>query len=123
VLRAAANSLLSVLLIVTMFWGGCISCPQFFMLPGGVDDCCDEAGRCKKKSEEPPVEKQCQTMPLELQPSGVHHSPPIAVAEVDEIPVGYAAVHVGMNVGERENSAQRVHSPPDLQSLYSTYLI
>jgi hypothetical protein len=112
------------LLIVTMFWGGCISCPQFFMLPGGEDNCCDEAGRCKKRSEEPPVEqKQCQTMPLELQPSGVHHSPPVSVAEIDEIPVGHIAPHVAVNVGQREDSAQRVHSPPDRQSLYSTYLI
>ena len=61
-------------------------------------------------------------MPLELQPSGGQHSPLIPVAEVDEIPVVYIAFN-GVNVWERENAAQREHSPPDLQALYATYLI
>ena len=111
------------LLAVTMLWGGCISCPQFFMLPGADTDCCDEAGRCKKKPQEPATEEQCQTMPLELQPSGGQHSPLIPIAEVDEIADAHGAGDLGVNVWVWEDAAEREHSPPDLQALYAIYLI
>ena len=122
-LRAIANSFVSILLAVTMLWGGCISCPQFFMLPGADTNCCDDTGRCKKKPQEPPTEKQCQTMPLELQPSGGVHSPLIPIAEVEEIHVAQIAFNLGVNVRGWEDASQREHSPPDLQALYAIYLI
>lgn len=31
VLKAVANSALTVLLVATVLWGGCLSCSQFFM--------------------------------------------------------------------------------------------
>ena len=49
VLRAVSSSFLSLLLLVTLMWGGCISCPQFFMVPKAEKSCCDEAGKCKRQ--------------------------------------------------------------------------
>ncbi|MGH9657774.1 MAG: hypothetical protein ACRD96_04465 [Bryobacteraceae bacterium] len=64
------------LVLATYLWGGCVSCEQFFMLPGSADDCCQD-GKCKETSEEnslpDPPQRDCATMPLvhqQLQDSG-----------------------------------------------------
>jgi len=75
-----SNSCWSLLLVVSYLWGGCISCPQFFMLPGSKGHCC-EAQRCKnpaKKSTDragsQTTPQDCQTMPLERTSAGHSHS-------------------------------------------------
>ena len=42
-------------------FGGCVSCPQFFMLPGAAD-CC-KAGKCDR-SKDAPVKRDCKRMPM-----------------------------------------------------------
>ena len=49
VCRAFASSLLSLLLLTTLVWGGCISCEQYFMF-GGAKSCCSPNGHCKTKT-------------------------------------------------------------------------
>ena len=88
---AFSNSCWSLLLVVSYLWGGCISCPQFFMLPGSKGHCCD-AQRCKnpaKKSTDhtgsQTTPQDCQTMPLER--SSVAHSHSDLAARLALIPV------------------------------------
>ena len=119
--RAVSSSFLSLLLLVTLMWGGCISCPQFFMVPKAEKSCCDEAGKCKRQKDAP-VEKECQRMPLEP-PSmgGGHHTVAVATLptpapEVLPLPV------VTADFMHRELLPLE-HSPPDLQVLNATFLI
>src|ERR1700675_3564923 len=77
---AFSNSCWSLLLVVSYLWGGCISCQQFFMLPGSKGHCC-EAQRCKnpvKKSTDragsATTPQDCQTMPLERSSAPHSHS-------------------------------------------------
>jgi hypothetical protein len=122
VLRAFYSSCLSVLLLVTLMWGGCISCPQFFMMPKAEKSCCDDAGKCKRQSDKVPVEKECQRMPLEP-PSigGAHHAAAVAVLPT-HAPEVLALAIVTAESMHRE-LVPLEHSPPDLQVLNSTFLI
>jgi hypothetical protein len=77
---AFSNLCWSLLLVVSYLWGGCISCQQFFMLPGSKGHCC-EARRCKnpaKKSTDrtgsQTPSQDCQTMPLERSLAAHSHS-------------------------------------------------
>jgi len=88
---AFSNSCWSLLLVVSYLWGGCISCQQFFMLPGGKGHCC-EARRCKnpaKKSTDrtgsQTAPQDCQTMPLER--TSVAHSHSDLAARLTVVPV------------------------------------
>jgi len=87
VLRTISNSLTALLLMASYLWGGCISCEQFFMLPGSKSDCCDR-NKCKKSPKQSKPERSqqdCQTMPLE-QASGSHLAgiaPPSVAVDID----------------------------------------
>ena len=73
--------------MASYLWGGCISCEQFFMLPGSKSDCCDR-NKCKKSPKQSKPERSqqdCQTMPLE-QASGSHLAgiaPPSVAVDID----------------------------------------
>jgi len=89
---AFSNSCWSLLLVVSYLWGGCISCPQFFMFPGGKGHCC-EARRCKtpaKKSTDragsQTTPQDCQTMPLERTSAAHSHSDVAARLTVVPVP-------------------------------------
>jgi len=79
VYSAFSNSCWSLLLVVSYLWGGCISCQQFFMLPGSKGHCCEQ--RCKnpaKKTSDSAgshtTPRDCQTMPLERSSAAYSHS-------------------------------------------------
>jgi hypothetical protein len=83
VVRTFFNSFPALLVMASYLWGGCISCEQFFMLPGSKSDCCDR-NKCKKgpkqsKSQAP--QQDCQKMPLE-QSSVAHPHPEIPLVLV-----------------------------------------
>ena len=121
--RIRASLVFSMLLALVILWGGCIWCPQYFMLPVADEGCCDETGRCKKDSKEPAAERECQTMPLELQAARGKHSRRILFAAA-ELPNALIATTLPViTLRERSEAAQRGHSPPDLQALYATFLI
>ena len=115
--RVIASSFLIVLLNCTLMFGGCISCPQFFMMPG-AKDCC-KAGKCER-SQNVPVKKDCQRMPVV--PSGgqqVHidlalSSATLPFVEADLRSPAEAPL-MAIDVVE--------HSPPDLTLLNSSLLI
>jgi hypothetical protein len=118
--RVFASSLLSLLLIVTLFWGGCISCEQYFMWPG-AKGCCAPDGHCKTKKAptNQDSDRECKQIAFDHQKSIDHHVELPAVAAVTmDLPIynveAFARCH-GTNAIEP--------SPPDLQVLHSTFLI
>src|SRR5947207_15163931 len=107
------------LLMASYLWGGCISCEQFFMLPGAKSDCCDR-NKCKKspKQSKPESSRQdCQKMPLE-QASGSHL---IGVAPAS------AAVHDDSGVQVFQIAKRSLDpiadAPPDLPILNASLLL
>src|SRR4051812_7841959 len=80
--RALASSLLSLLLLTTLVWGGCVSCEQFFMWTG-AKGCCAPDGHCKtKKAPTRGREQQCKQIAFDHQKSGDHHvALPVAATE------------------------------------------
>jgi len=119
VLRAISNSFTALLLMASYLWGGCISCEQFFMLPGAKSDCCDR-NKCKKspKQSKPESSQQdCQKMPLE-QASGSHlasTAPLSAAIDID------SDVHV-FQIAEPILDPI-ADSPPDLPILNASLLL
>jgi hypothetical protein len=126
VLRNFASSLLSLLLTATFLWGGCVSCEQYFMFPGGHQSCCNKSGQCERPGKSPgkpekPEKQDCNRLPL--QRSG--HPQPIplpailsaAVAPPLPAPVSAALLRTGVFEVPVDPS------PPDLQALHATFLI
>lgn len=118
-LRAVTNSLLSLLLLTMLVWGGCISCEQYFMF-GGAKSCCAPDGHCTPKAPTSKgSERECNQIAFD------HHR------QVDshiELPI-VAAIQIELPVRAAERPELRADansiepSPPDLQILHSTFLI
>jgi hypothetical protein len=117
--RAFASSLLSLLLLTTILWGGCISCEQFFMLPG-AKTCCAPSGHCKTKL--PTSQKSgsdCKQIAFEHQKSvDFHFDLPVIATISFDAPVRFSQL---VTEWPCVNTAEP--SPPDLQILNSTFLI
>jgi hypothetical protein len=117
--RTLASSLLSLLLLTTFVWGGCISCEQFFMWPG-VKSCCGGNGQCKtKKSQSSQTGRECKQIAFEHQKSVDLHVdlPVVAIVISDSLPRIAEPLTSWSGVSPIEPS------PPDLQVLHSTFLI
>ena len=112
VLRTLANSLLSLMMVVTLMWGGCISCPQFFMFPSAKKSCCNKSGQCERPVKTAPL-KECKQIPLELQPSAHIHF---------DLPPALTPVAVSL-LTTQLLSPSVDPSPPDLNLLNSIFLI
>jgi hypothetical protein len=117
--RTLANSLLSLLLLTTLIWGGCISCEQYFMF-GGAKSCCAPDGHCKTKSPtQKDSERECKQIAFDHQKSVDLHIdlPMVAVVTVD-LPLPSV-----QSLAAWLDSSAVDPSPPDLQILHSTFLI
>jgi hypothetical protein len=116
--RAFASSLLSLLLVTTLVWGGCISCEQYFMF-GGAKSCCSPDGHCKTKTAAQSSKRECNQIAFDHHKSvDVHMELPIIAVVKIELPVRTVE---GL---ERRHGANPIEpSPPDLQILHSTFLI
>ena len=119
-LRAFASSLLSLLLLATFVWGGCISCEQYFMWPSDKS-CCSPDGHCKTKKA--PVKqdpgRECKQMAFDHQKAIDHHIdlPVIAVVAVD------VPIHIVEAFAQGHGIDAIEPSPPDRQILHSIFLI
>ncbi len=117
--RVFTSSLLSLLLLVTLVWGGCISCEQYSMWPGAAS-CCSPSGHCKTKTLPPPSStRECQQIALDHHESLDFHTelPVVAVVKI-EFPVH------AIGALQRWHSVNLIEpSPPDLQILNSTFII
>ena len=115
-LRVISSSALSLVLFVTLMWGGCISCPQFFMFPTAHKNCCDKAGKCERptKSASP---KECKRMPLEQQNAWQ------AQIELGVCRIPAEALCVASGSIQLAQVPLIEHPPPDLTLINSTLLI
>jgi hypothetical protein len=51
---------LCLILSALVLWGGCVSCPQYFVSPvSGTHDCCHPDGGCKDKTSHPAKSTNC----------------------------------------------------------------
>src|SRR3954470_15592611 len=114
--RAFANLLCSLLLVSTLVWGGCISCEQFFMLPG-AKSCCAPNGRCKTKTAPTPqTGPECKQIAFGHQKSvDLHVDLPILGVVASDSPL-----HVSEPLTGRSDLDPVDPSPPNLRLLYST---
>ena len=122
-LRRAANLLVSMLLVATLLWGGCVACPQFFQAPLVKKSCCDPAGHCKRTKNDPSQQKPCQFQQLEIQQKVKPPVPLLAVIHpVLPSPIASLQLREFMRAAEA-----RLGSPPksprERQALLSTFLI
>lgn len=119
-LRAFASSLVSLLLVTTLFWGGCISCEEYFMWPG-AKTCCSPDGHCKTKKApaQQNAGRECKQIAFDHQKSIDHH--------IDLPVIGGVAVDVSIPAVEAfahwPGTVPIEPSPPDRQVLHSTFLI
>ena len=118
--RIIGNSLLSVLMVATLLWGGCVACPQFFMFPGIKKDCC-KVGQCERsKPQKSSPSKQCNRMPLERTGAAQLPCAEVPTRVVATIDLSQPTVLYGPAC---DTIAAVEHSPPDLLALNATFLI
>jgi hypothetical protein len=112
--------MLSLLMLATLVWGGCISCDEYFMWPG-AKSCCLPNGHCKTKAPASPQKpsRECKQIAFDHQKSTDQHIelPMIAIVEID---LPFRAIE-GMRRWHWVDPIEP--SPPDLQALHSTFLI
>jgi hypothetical protein len=118
--RAFVSSLFSLLLVTTLFWGGCVSCEQFFMWPG-AKSCCSPDGHCKTKKAPAKQDpgRECKQLAFDHQKAIDHHIglPVIAAIAVD------MPIHTVEAFAHGHGTDSIAPSPPDLQILHSSFLI
>jgi hypothetical protein len=126
VFKALTSSLLSLLLIATVTWGGCISCKQYFMWPS-AKDCCSGNGHCKSKpvkhnSATETTQKfgpECKQIAFGSQKSFALHVDLSAPTDMRlDLPARIAVM-----LAHRGDVNPIEPSPPDLQALHATFLI
>ena len=124
-LRAIANSLLSLMVVATFMWGGCVSCEQYFMFPGKQkQDCCNKSGQCERpgKTSPKPEKQDCNRLPLG--PGGNAHAMPLPAILPTTI-AGETGLQPFSPALFRVSAFEFLldPSPPDLQALNATFLI
>jgi hypothetical protein len=127
--RVFLNALSSFLLVASYLWGGCVSCEQFFMLPGSKGHCCEKR-RCKNpankssdRSGSQTAQQDCETMPLERSSSTHSHIDlvaPLAVVAVQAADIFVLTHTQARAVTEFDFTAG---SPPDISLTNSALLI
>ena len=124
VLPTVANSLLSLVVVATFMWGGCVSCNEYFMFPGKQQNsCCNKSGKCERPGKTPskPETKDCNRLPFER--GGTAHDLPLpavlptVTALAPQLPPAAALTRT------TAFEALLDPSPPDVQALNSTFLI
>jgi hypothetical protein len=123
VLRGLANSALSLLIVATFLWGGCVSCEQFFMFSAGKQSCCNKAGKCERpgKNSPKPEKQDCNRLPLD-RGENVHSVAPPALLPAA---IGADIVRSSLCAFYRVTVFELLPdpSPPDRQALNATFLI
>ena len=121
-LKALSSSVLSLLMVVTLLWGGCVSCPQFFMFQVEAEkSCCNNDGQCERPTKTTPS-KECKRMPLEPQGFASAHAD-LAVAGVVTTAVTDLSVLEACSAAPHPEAPVSEHSPPDLNVLHSTFIV
>src|SRR4051812_6995124 len=97
VLRSMASSVLSLFVVATFLWGGCVSCDQYFMLPGKHQPCCNKSGQCERpgKNSPKPEKQDCNRLPFERTAAAhVVPMPAVVLGAVDPEALQFSTVVV-----------------------------
>jgi hypothetical protein len=122
-LRTLANTGLSVLLLITLLWGGCVSCSTYFMFPGSPAGCCNPSGHCKK-TPQAPLAKNCTIQPMALAKVSGNPSERPELPMVGVTPLMPAVMpQAKALIARTESFFLPQTSPPDLNLLHSVLLI
>src|SRR5579884_3964516 len=117
-LRALSSWVLSLPFVITLLWGGCISCEQYFTF-GKSHGCCNPDGRCKTKI---PVKngsgRECKQIAFDHEKGFVLYLD-LPVVSVERIALPVPKVEHLL----RRDAFPFDPSPPDLQVLHSSFLI
>jgi len=58
---------MAAVMTVTLIWGGCLSCSQYFRPPAkAAGSCCDPHGGCKEKPGQSKAKRDCNLQPVAL---------------------------------------------------------
>ncbi len=121
-LKTFANIGLSLLLLATLLWGGCLSCPQYFMFPASHGGCCNPAGHCKNAPAPAPASRDCNmqavALPAVSLDAAAHGLLPLSLA-----PVVASAVPAPVLAAPPSAFGPPHASPPDLSRLHSVLRI
>jgi hypothetical protein len=122
VLRTVLNSLLSLLVVTTFMWGGCVSCEQYFMFPGKHQPCCNQSGQCERpgKNSPKPEKRECNRLSLQ-RTSNASVVPLPAVLSTPITPLVPRSSSTLFRVLTFE--ALLDPSPPDILAFNATFLI
>lgn len=115
------------LMLATYFWGGCVSCSQFFMFSAKADNCCKH-GKCKQSKESSQTsqnaDRECSTLPFAGQQhqSDIAITAAIAFAPVETLTPSNLFAYATRLRPHESVDPLRV-SPPDLVILTGSFLI
>jgi hypothetical protein len=119
--RRALNFVMSTVLAVTLIWGGCLSCSNYFRLPAkAAGSCCNPHGGCKDKPGSPKSARECNIQPAALTSakaldSAIQPSNVSVILPVDFIQLTISSrYHAGFPAALPDRG-----SPPDLNLLHS----
>jgi hypothetical protein len=121
VFRAISSSVLSFLMTLTLVWGGCISCRQFFMFPKVEKSCCNKSGQCERPNKKDPV-KECTKMPIDAQGFAAAHAD-LAIELVTADPIFIQPALVASVYPHDAIMPAVEHPPPELNILLSSFVI
>ena len=116
-MRAFSSSMMAALMVVALFLGNCLSCPQILLSlqsHQASHDCC--------KRGQKPAAKNCASQ-------GLQHfvkaeaAAPAAIAPAAEAAVTVAALPVPVWRSSPVAPFEPEHAPPDLLSLHSSFRI
>ena len=120
-LRTLANIGLALLLVVTLVWGGCVSCSQYFMFANSRAGCCNPTGHCGK-TPTTPASKDCHIQALALtKTDGASSQPSLPAVAVPVMTV--AAIQSSAFPTRPLEFFPIQASPPDLCLLHSVFRI
>lgn len=104
---------------MTLLWGGCISCEQYFTF-GKSHGCCNPDGHCKTKTPgQNSRVRDCNQIAFEHQkPIDLHFGLAVIAVHRGALPGSSVAP-----VPSWQAPVVPDPSPPDLQALHSTFLI
>lgn len=131
-MRNCFHILCSLLVLATYLWGGCTSCEQFFMIPGGAKHDCCKHGKCTETpqqsksdvSQSSQPERECATMPFSHQ----QDAGSTLAAITADLPVYTVPATELFSLSEshwqlRADFDPLADSPPDLVVLTGSFLI
>ena len=117
---------MAMLLMATLLWGGCLSCAQYFMFPGGsAKHCCEPSGECKETKQRS-APQECILQPFDLQHVQIspdHASILAASVSPAVLPSVFAISSDSYLSSQVEQRALDHRPPPDLQLLHSVFRI